>query len=242
MSKRILKQYCTKKLRKIRHRKGFGVHSPFAYNLITKVIEENYGYYAYQKIEEVWNTKVGNRLTSEDLQRCRPISQKYGRLLFRLANRFRPDMIFEYGSYWGISSLSLHLGNPESQLFCIEPDLYKCEFSKEVILPDFQNIRFLNTSFEEGLSECKQEGIPDFICIHQPVSMSEYETIYALLYPCLGKNTVILVEGIHSGNDVLKAWQKFIADERIRVTMDLFDLGIAFCNPKLNKQDYIVAF
>ena len=42
MSKRILKQYCTKNFRKIRHRKGFGVHSPFAYNLITKVIEETY--------------------------------------------------------------------------------------------------------------------------------------------------------------------------------------------------------
>ena len=58
----------------------------------------------------------------------------------------------------------------------------------------------------------------------------------------MGENTVILMEGIHSESGALDAWRKFILDERIRVTMDLFDLGIAFCDPKLNKQDYIVAF
>ena len=98
MSKRILKQYCTKNFRKIRHRKGFGVHSPFAYNLITKVIEETYSYYAYQQIEEVWHTRVCNQLTQDDFQRRKPVSEKYGRLLFRMVNRFRPDIIFEYGS------------------------------------------------------------------------------------------------------------------------------------------------
>ena len=41
-----VKQFCQRKIRKIRHRKGYGVHSPFAYGLITKVIEEKSGYYA----------------------------------------------------------------------------------------------------------------------------------------------------------------------------------------------------
>ena len=93
MSKRILKQYCTKNFRKIRHRKGFGVHSPFAYNLITKVIEETYSYYAYQQIEEVWHTRVCNQLTQDDFQRRKPVSKKYGHLLFRMVNRFRPNMV-----------------------------------------------------------------------------------------------------------------------------------------------------
>ena len=35
----------------LRHRKGFGVHSPFAFSFITKVIDERCGYYCYQDIE-----------------------------------------------------------------------------------------------------------------------------------------------------------------------------------------------
>jgi len=33
--------------RGIRYRKGFGVHSPFVFNLITKVIEERCQYYSF---------------------------------------------------------------------------------------------------------------------------------------------------------------------------------------------------
>ena len=34
----------------LRHRKGFGVHSPFAFSFITKVIDERCGDYSYQYI------------------------------------------------------------------------------------------------------------------------------------------------------------------------------------------------
>ena len=37
--------------RSIRYRKGFGVHSPFVFDLITKVIEEKCPYYSFQDIE-----------------------------------------------------------------------------------------------------------------------------------------------------------------------------------------------
>ena len=37
--------------RGIRYRKGFGVHSPFVFNLITKVIEERCQYYSFYDIE-----------------------------------------------------------------------------------------------------------------------------------------------------------------------------------------------
>ena len=41
---------------------------------------------------------------------------------------------------------------------------------------------------------------------------------------------------------IAAAWRLLIADNKVRVTMDLYDIGLAFNNPKLNKQDYVVAF
>ena len=37
----------------LRYRKGFGVHSPFAFSFITKVIDERCPYYCYDEIELV---------------------------------------------------------------------------------------------------------------------------------------------------------------------------------------------
>ena len=37
--------------RGIRYRRGYGVHSPFVFNLITKVIEERCSYYSFYDIE-----------------------------------------------------------------------------------------------------------------------------------------------------------------------------------------------
>lgn len=70
-----LNNYFNKSIRKIKHRKGFGVHSPFAYAIITEVIEEKLPYYAYSSMQRRYDKKA-------------PIPFKVVCLLFRLANRF----------------------------------------------------------------------------------------------------------------------------------------------------------
>ncbi len=70
-----LNNYFSKSIRRIKHRKGFGVHSPFAFAIITEVIEEKLPYYAYSSMQRRYDKKA-------------PIPFKVVCLLFRLANRF----------------------------------------------------------------------------------------------------------------------------------------------------------
>jgi hypothetical protein len=35
-------------------------------------------------------------------------------------------------------------------------------------------------------------------------------------------------------------WKKIKADERVRVTFDMYDIGVAIARGELNKQDYVV--
>jgi hypothetical protein len=64
-------------------RKGYGVHSPFVYDLITNVIEEKLPYYCYASLQENY---LAQKKNNDNLL----LQQEY-KLLFRLANRFKPQ-------------------------------------------------------------------------------------------------------------------------------------------------------
>ena len=96
MNKKPLKDYIKKSVRKIKYRKGFGVHSPFAFSLITEVIEEKTPYYAYSVLQKLYNQKT-------------VIPYKLSTLLLRLSNRFHARNILEIGSDGGQSALPIIL-------------------------------------------------------------------------------------------------------------------------------------
>ncbi|MDR2627339.1 MAG: hypothetical protein LBC40_04825 [Dysgonamonadaceae bacterium] len=73
--------------RYIRFRKGFGVHSPFAFGLINKVIEETKPFYIFEEIEKNAAGRHG-KLSPQ---------KKYGRLLFRLVNFFHAETVLQIG-------------------------------------------------------------------------------------------------------------------------------------------------
>ena len=71
-------------LHRIRHRKGYGVHSPFAFQFITGVVYEHTPYYAYAELSHLHPLWVC-------MFRLYPL--QCHRLLFRLANYAHPATI-----------------------------------------------------------------------------------------------------------------------------------------------------
>ena len=109
--------------RGLRYRKGFGVHSPFVFNLITKVIEEKASYYCLDDIELIrkqmlyreemitcpkyWRKGKAYSLTIGQIVKQLAIKSKHGALLFRLTNYFHPKEILQIGASMGLSTLYL---------------------------------------------------------------------------------------------------------------------------------------
>ena len=80
-------------LHRIRHRCGYGIHSPFAFALVTQVLYNPGEYYAYRKLSMLhpWYVRWF---------RLRPLAVH--RLLFRLANYWQPAVVgapVEYHPY-----------------------------------------------------------------------------------------------------------------------------------------------
>ncbi|MDR0962365.1 MAG: hypothetical protein LBM62_07405 [Mediterranea sp.] len=77
---------------RIRHQCGYGVHSPFAFDLITQVIYERTPYYKYKEL------KTEQRKQSAHHNRAwRREPLKVKRLLFRLVNRMQPHTLIDAG-------------------------------------------------------------------------------------------------------------------------------------------------
>ncbi len=97
-------------LYRFRHRCGYGVHSPFAFNLITHVIYESTAYYKYEEL-----AKAQKQLELEKDKRWKYESKKVKRLLFRLVNYTQPETIVDAGTL-AASALYLKAGKEGGQI------------------------------------------------------------------------------------------------------------------------------
>ena len=79
-------------LRRFRHRRGYGVHSPFAYIFLKQVIFQRSPYYQYAELR----TQARAMARREGRQVLRE-SPRVRRLLFRVANYARPSTIIDIG-------------------------------------------------------------------------------------------------------------------------------------------------
>ena len=102
----------------LRYRKGFGVHSPFAFALITRVINERWGFYCYDDIELIRRQLVHKGSTGVR----REIKRSHGQLLFRVVNYFKPKQILQIGSPAGIATLYLTSYASDIQCIALEAD------------------------------------------------------------------------------------------------------------------------
>lgn len=91
---------------RFRHRNGYGVHSPFAYNLIKGVIYESHMYYAYPELARMRGSYTG-RLS---------VSGRMDRLMFRLANYVRPEKAAIVGRNRGVTGKYVAAGCRKAQV------------------------------------------------------------------------------------------------------------------------------
>src|SRR4030095_13993779 len=108
--------------------KGHGMHSPFVFEFITKVMNDKNNYPAYQNVESlrkqllrdsrlfiVEDFGVGGKFLKKyeksinSIARNAAKSKKYGQLLFRVVRHFQPSTILELGTSLGITTSYLSL-------------------------------------------------------------------------------------------------------------------------------------
>lgn len=215
-----------KLLYKIRHHRGHGIHSPFVFNLITKVIEEKTPYHAYEDIKHV--------LESAHIKETS--LNKQDKLYFRLVNYFAAGHILEIGSGYGITTLSLTAPSNDTTCTCIELSEKKYKEAEKLYAISGKNIRLYT---KEGLPKLDQK--PDCIFIN----LNNYppsENIVRCLFDITHEKSFIIVKGIRTKKRNQALWRSIVNMDSRTVVLDLFNIGIVFFDKTLYRWEYKISF
>lgn len=207
--------------------RGFGVHSPWAYDLIENVINERHPYYAYEDLYPFWGKAP---------QYLPQYPQSRDELLFRLVNRFNPGFILEIGTGAGVSTGYLASVSKQSRVVTVD---YPHPAEKEVRrnLKKIPNIEYIADDVIRTVQHILDSGtLPQFFHIaHTPV----WREVTEMILPYATSQTVIVIEDL--GKKQKKEWwNRIIQDERIGVTFRMKKLGLLFFDHKMNKQHYVL--
>ena len=221
-----VKRGASRLLYKIRHHRGHGIHSPFVFDLVTKVIEEKSTYYAYQDIKD----------HLENFPNFGDNTNKTHRLLFKLVNWFSAKQILELGTGSGLSSL--YLTAPSSDCTCVSVAL------SDKILEDAEQI-FKNWDRKIALSK---EEFPLLIekqdCIYINLKNYEVDSSHLINYlvSSVKEESFIIIDGIRTKKKHQLLWKEIILKDEVVISLDLYHLGILFFNKKYYKQNYKLSF
>jgi len=211
---------------KIRHHKGHGIHSPFVFRLISRVIEEKGLYYAYENIYQAIH----------DNHEIHKKTDKYDLLSFRLVNYFNAKKILELGSGEGINTLCLTASNSQIECVCFESSPEKSQKALSL----YQNWNRNITLFTSTCPTIKEKQ--DCISINLNNFHATYEWVIENLFPHIDDHTFIIIKGIRTKRKYQMLWKQLISSDKVTVSLDLYNEGILFFNSKLHKRNYAISF
>lgn len=146
--------------------------------------------------------------------------EKVNKLLFRLVNHFAPATLIEVGE-----------GNGDAVRYM------------RAARRGMTSVSMKGTNKEETLRELnetlKKVKTVDFLHIaHTPYYIEVFETVF----PYLHEQSCVVVGDIYASKVHKDWWKQLTADGRVRITFDLYDVGLLLFDSKRYKQNFIVNF
>ncbi len=251
--------------------KGHGIHSPFVFEFITKVLNDKQVYADYEKVENLRQKLLHDRsvLTIEDygagssssksnqrsvasIVRHAAKSKKYGQLLYRIAKYYQPRTIIELGTSLGITTSYLSLARPDANIFTLEgateiANLAKQNFKTLELqnLPGRQAaIKLVEGNFDYILpAVLYQLPIVDFAFIDGNHLKEPTLNYFHQLLAKTNNNSILIFDDIHWSKEMEQVWNSIKEYPVVRCSIDLFFIGIVLFRQEFKeKQHFRIQF
>jgi predicted O-methyltransferase YrrM len=251
--------------------RGHGIHSPFIFHFITKVLNDKNHYPAYDMVEQLRNQLLKDQtvLNIEDFGAGSSINKtnqrtiaaivkraakpkKYGQLLYRIVKEYQPQTIVELGTSLGITTSYLALGNQAANIITLEGAEAVAAKAENIFqqlsfsnLPGRQaGIRVMKGNFDNMLpSVIRELPSPGLVFIDGNHRRESTERYFQQLLTKIHNDSILIFDDIHWSREMEQAWDTIRQHPSVRCSIDLFFIGIVlFRNEFREKQHFTIRF
>jgi len=238
------------------------LHSPFFFDLYTKVIRTRSDELQFDSIENLrtqllQDEKViqrnspgsesqpikNNSAAVSDIARTSISTQKFLQLYNRIIRHFLVTNIVELGTSFGISTLYLaEPGNTRITTFEGSPEIasiarltFELAQTKKVNLIEGN----IDSTLQKNLESNSKIDLAFIDANHRYEPTMRY---FNLLLSKTHGRSVIILDDIHYSEEMERAWTDIQKNKLVYATADLYRCGLVFFDPSINKQHVVLQF
>lgn len=237
----------------------YRIHSPFVFELATKVLYDKQAYPAYTQVEalrksllsdnsllEIEDFGAGSRTGSGSTRKVSDIARrslkprKYAQLLFRMAQYYKPVRILELGTSLGLTSAYFALSHPGARVVTLEGSPAIAAIAQRNFEQlGIQNIRVLTGRFEDNLENVlKEMGAVDLVFIDGNHRLEPTLRYFEQINRYVHNKTITIFDDIYWSAEMKTAWETAIQHPQIKISADLFSLGAVFYREEIKTREH----
>ena len=244
--------------------RGHGIHSPFVFDFITKLLNDRQLYPEYSIAEQlrtgmksdkrqvqVEDFGAGSALSKTNQRRISSIAQhaakppKLGQLLFRTVKKYQPQTIVELGTSLGITTTYLSLAKPDAKLITLEGAGEIANIAAQNFESlGLKNVELIKGNFDISLPSVldKLEKI-DFAFIDGNHRQQPTENYFNLMLKKIHPGSILIFDDIHWSAEMEAAWLTIKSHPSVKCSIDLFFLGFVFFRTEFKeRQEFVIRF
>lgn len=240
--------------------KGHGVHSPFVFDFIQHVLNDDRTFYAYQSIENlqkilIHDTRIlalekldvanshhkTDQMSVSAIVKSSSMPLKYRQLLFRIIDHYAPEYLLELGTSLGITSAYLAMPNPSSTLTTLEDSSIIASLAKENFQKiGIKNIRVIDGNIDRTLSDwLEKKPKIDFALIAARYGYSSIHDYFTQILSKTHEYSILVINHIHLSDEMEKAWNDIKLHPSVTLSIDLFSLGLIFFRKEFKVKQHL---
>lgn len=240
---------------------GHGVHSPFVFDFVETVLEDARHFYAFDEIAQLRKvlykdnaelkiedfgagSHKNNNLQRKvsDIAKTAGRTEKFGKLLFRMVDKYQFENIVELGTSVGIATSYLAKANQHSTVTTIEgsPEIAN-RATQSFDFLKLKNIHQVVGNFDNvlatTLADLKNVDLFFIDGNHREEPTIEY---FNQVKPYLNEHSMVIFDDIHWSEGMLRAWETIKKDSAVTLSIDLFFIGIVLFKKDIKEKQHFI--